>query len=72
MRSLTTAMLTLTIVWLTASTCLAQKQPYHTAEEPLPPIEAAQTMRVPEGFRVTLFAGEPDVMQPIAFCVDDT
>ena len=28
-------------------------------------------MRVPEGFRVTLFAGEPDVMQPIGFCIDD-
>jgi putative membrane-bound dehydrogenase-like protein len=26
---------------------------------------------VPEGFQVTLFAGEPDVHQPIAFCIDD-
>ena len=37
----------------------------------LPPIEAAATMHVPEGFRVTLFAGEPDVKQPIGFCIDD-
>lgn len=47
------------------------KQFIHGAEEPLPPSEAAGTMRVPEGFRVSLFAGEPDVMQPIGFCLDD-
>jgi putative membrane-bound dehydrogenase-like protein len=35
------------------------------------PEEAARAMRVPEGFRVTLFAGEPDVRQPIGFCFDD-
>ena len=28
-------------------------------------------MTVPEGFKVTLFAGEPDVHQPIAFAIDD-
>lgn len=28
-------------------------------------------MIVPEGFQVTLFAGEPDVQQPIGFCIDD-
>ena len=43
----------------------------HDAAEPLPPQEAARTMIVPEGFHVTLFAGEPDVKQPIAFCIDD-
>src|SRR5439155_23851790 len=32
----------------------------------LPPDKSAQAMTVPEGFDVTLFAGEPDVMQPIA------
>jgi putative membrane-bound dehydrogenase-like protein len=37
----------------------------------LPPKKAAEVMTVPEGFRVTLFAGEPDVHQPIAFCLDD-
>lgn len=40
-------------------------------DEPLPPAEAARTMIVPAGFRVTLFAGEPDVQQPISFCLDD-
>ncbi|MCB1063439.1 MAG: c-type cytochrome [Verrucomicrobiae bacterium] len=50
---------------------IAQKTPIHNAEEPLPPEEAARTMQVPEGFNVTLFAGEPDVKQPIGFCIDD-
>jgi putative membrane-bound dehydrogenase-like protein len=37
----------------------------------LPPEKAAQVMTVPEGFDVKLFAGEPDVQQPIAMCLDD-
>ncbi len=37
----------------------------------LKPEESAQVMTVPEGFTVKLFAGEPDVKQPIAFCQDD-
>ncbi|CAN5191927.1 hypothetical protein BH11PLA2_BH11PLA2_13580 [soil metagenome] len=37
----------------------------------LSPLEAAKAMTVPEGFSVSLFAGEPDVHQPIAFCFDD-
>ncbi len=48
----------------------AAEDPYN-APEPLAPEEAARTMIVPEGFEVTLFAGEPDVKQPIAFCIDD-
>ena len=28
-------------------------------------------MVVPDGFSVSLFAGEPDVKQPIGFCIDD-
>jgi putative membrane-bound dehydrogenase-like protein len=36
----------------------------------LPPDKAAEAMTVPEGFRVSLFAGEPDVHQPIAMCLD--
>jgi len=40
-------------------------------EEPISPQEAAETMSVPEGFSVTLFAGEPDVRQPIAMQIDD-
>jgi putative membrane-bound dehydrogenase-like protein len=37
----------------------------------LPPDKAAEAMTVPEGFQVTLFAGEPDVHQPVAFTIDD-
>ena len=37
----------------------------------LAPEAAAKAMTVPEGFRVTLFAGEPDVVQPIALTLDD-
>jgi len=37
----------------------------------LSPERAAQEMTLPPGFKATLFAGEPDVVQPIAFCLDD-
>jgi putative membrane-bound dehydrogenase-like protein len=37
----------------------------------LPPDKAAAAMTVPEGFTVSLFAGEPDVQQPIAMAIDD-
>ncbi len=40
-------------------------------DKPLPPEQAAATMVVPDGFQVTLFAGEPDVQQPVGFCFDD-
>lgn len=40
-------------------------------DQPLPAEEAARAMSVPDGFHVTLFAGEPDVKQPIGFCIDD-
>ena len=38
---------------------------------PLPPWEAVKRLRVPDGFRVTLAASEPDVQQPIAVTFDD-
>src|ERR1041385_5306261 len=38
---------------------------------PLPLTESARVMTLPEGFRVSLFAGEPDVVQPIAMTTDD-
>jgi putative membrane-bound dehydrogenase-like protein len=37
----------------------------------LGPEDAARAMTVPPGFKVTLFAGEPDVVQPIAMAIDD-
>lgn len=40
-------------------------------DAPLPAEQAARTMVVPDGFRVSLFAAEPDVKQPIGFAIDD-
>ena len=37
----------------------------------LSPEAAAKEMSLPPGFKATLFAGEPDVKQPIAFAIDD-
>ncbi len=37
----------------------------------MPPAEAAARTTLPPGFRSTLFAGEPDLVQPIAFTFDD-
>jgi putative membrane-bound dehydrogenase-like protein len=41
------------------------------ADAPVPVKDAAARMTVPPGFKVTLFAGEPDLVQPIAFSFDD-
>lgn len=43
--------------------------PYNSEKEkssPMPAIEAAARFRVPPGFRVSVFAAEPDVQNPIA------
>jgi putative membrane-bound dehydrogenase-like protein len=45
--------------------------PGRAADRPLPPHEAPAHMTLPDGFHATLFAGEPDVVQPIAFTFDD-
>ncbi len=37
----------------------------------LKPLEAAKAMTVPKDFSVKLFAGEPDVHQPVAMCLDE-
>jgi len=39
--------------------------------EPLTPEQTVAQLKVPDGFSVKLFAGEPDVKQPISFCFDD-
>ena len=49
----------------------AKKNAQPIVEKPFPPLEAAKTMQVPKGFNVTFFAGEPDIKQPIGFCIDD-
>src|SRR5262245_30432061 len=58
------APLTLIVVALISPFTLAQ-------DRPLPPQSAAKAMTLPPGFKSTLFAGEPDVVQPIAFTFDD-
>jgi putative membrane-bound dehydrogenase-like protein len=40
------------------------------SQAPVPAAEAAKRMTLPEGFSATLFAAEPDVVQPIAFTID--
>jgi putative membrane-bound dehydrogenase-like protein len=41
------------------------------ADAPVSLKEAPGRMTLPPGFNITLFAGEPDVRQPIAFAIDD-
>jgi putative membrane-bound dehydrogenase-like protein len=54
------------IALLTACTAaFAQQIP------PRSPAETVKGLIVPPGFSVTLFAGEPDLTQPIGFCFDD-
>ena len=40
-------------------------------DTPPTPLEALAALKVPAGFDVSLFAGEPDVHQPLAFTFDD-
>jgi putative membrane-bound dehydrogenase-like protein len=37
---------------------------------PLPPDEAVKAMKMPPGFKATVFAAEPDLTQPIGYCID--
>ncbi len=41
------------------------------AHDGLAPEDAAKAMTLPPGFKATLFAGEPDIVQPIAMTVDE-
>jgi putative membrane-bound dehydrogenase-like protein len=41
------------------------------APAPIPAAEAPAHFKLPPGFQATLFAGEPDVVQPIALTFDD-
>ncbi len=59
---------------LPISTAGAELTPTNTqaaGEHPLAPAEAVTRLKLPEGFRVTLAAAEPDVRQPIAIAFDD-
>ncbi len=47
------------------------KNTQNPKDRPPTPREAWEKITVPEGFQVTLYAGEPDVRQPIAMNIDD-
>lgn len=40
-------------------------------EPPRTPAQTVKSLKLPEGFTATLFAGEPDLVQPIGFTFDD-
>lgn len=52
------------------STLTAYPDPAPPAAGPLPPRVAAVKMQLPEGFRAEVFAAEPEVVQPVSFCLD--
>ena len=48
------------------------KQQHKTSDAPfLKPDQAVAKMSIPDGFEVSIFASEPDIAEPIAFCFDD-
>ncbi|HWE03330.1 MAG TPA: PVC-type heme-binding CxxCH protein [Tepidisphaeraceae bacterium] len=62
MRTVPLSLIALLAFWASA---------FAAADAPLPPSEAASHMTLPPGFSATLFAGEPDVVQPICMTFDD-
>ena len=49
-------------------------EPHDNQKEDIPvlqPADALTKLHLPEGFKATLFAAEPDVRQPIAMCWDE-
>ena len=77
MKCLLASQLILLFVAVTPSACTAADDfpdPINTqaaGEHPPLPQEMLELFELPPGFNVTLFAGEPDVRQPIAFDFDD-
>ncbi len=53
-------------------TMFLQKRQHKTSNAPfLKPKEAVAKMSIPKGFEVSIYAAEPDIAEPIAFCFDD-
>ena len=75
LRSTTSRIYLIAMISVTACSAptgvFAQKNIIHTAESPFPAAHAANSMTVPSGFKTSLYAAEPAVMQPIGFCIDD-
>lgn len=56
----------------TSAQQLLPKKQHRTSDAPfLTPDEAVGKMGVPDGFEVSVFAAEPNLAEPIAFCFDD-
>ena len=64
------ALLGLGITWALMSG-IGAKEPKTSNAPFLKPAEAVAKMSIPEGFKVDIFAAEPDIAEPIAFCFDD-
>lgn len=72
-------LLLITFLAISDSTGLAQesrnllpKVKHRVSDAPfLKPHEAVAKMAIPDGFEVSVFAAEPDIAEPIAFCFDD-
>lgn len=56
---------------LSASLMIGVSQTGFAGERPVPAKDAPGKFTLPKGFSATLFAGEPDVVQPISFTFDD-
>jgi len=61
----------LAFLLLAALPSLAEEKPHIPTPGALTPLESLAKIKVPDGFKVTLFAGEPDVVQPISMTLDD-
>lgn len=75
-RRICSLVLALTITTLPRATSIADDFPklFNTQEETerfLSPTESLARITVPDGFKVSLFAAEPDVQQPIAITTDE-
>ena len=61
-----------TIVMAEPSRNRLPKRQHKTSNAPfLKPQQAVAKMSIPDGFDVSVFAAEPDIGEPIAFCFDD-
>src|SRR4051812_35949077 len=66
----TTLLLLLAPLSLCASEFPTPYNSEHDTSSALPAVEAAAKMRLPPGFKATVFASEPDVQNPIAMAWD--
>src|SRR5262245_4685940 len=57
-------------IWIFGLSLLGATFAAEDAAGPLPADKAAKNMVLPDGFRASVFAAEPDVVQPVSFCID--